>query len=69
MAEMWSNVLWHTAHGHGQGFHLAMSTVFWAKMEYFEQKLKNLVKKWVKKVNNLMLENICEIFTPFGHEI
>ena len=46
---MWSNALWHTSHGHGHGSNLAMLTAFWPKMEYFEQKLNNLVLKMGQK--------------------
>ena len=42
---MWSNAIWHTSHGHGHGSHLAILTVFWPKMEYFDQKHNILVKK------------------------
>ena len=50
---MRSNAPWHTSHVHGHGSHLAMITVFWPKIEYFEQKLNNLVlKNGLKKVKN-----------------
>ena len=45
--------MWHTSHGHGHGSHLAMLPAVWPKMEYFEPKPNNLVKKWVKKVKKV----------------
>ena len=46
---MWSNAMWHTSHGHGHGSHLAMLTVFFVKMVFFDQKIYNLVFKMGQK--------------------